>query len=30
MPLLYDGKQYHCASEVGDREPAQGDAENQQ
>jgi hypothetical protein len=30
VPLFYEGKQYHRASEVGDREPAQGDEEHQQ
>lgn len=30
VPVLYEGKQYHCASEAGEREPAQGDEENQQ
>lgn len=30
VPLLYEGKQFHCASELRDREPAQGDEENQQ
>jgi len=30
LSVLYEGKQYQCASEVGDREPAQGDEEHQQ
>jgi hypothetical protein len=30
LSMLYEGKQFRCASEVGDREPAQGNEVNQE